>query len=231
MEHVTSTELPLAQSTTHLEELDRRIQALRVSVAGGEISLPFAVSGINSIIDGSLAVRDFPIWISLDAIPEMQTCMNFRQFEQTARSATKKIVFERSLAHESFWEHKLEVYGPTPTEGCAVRVRPADLGFKGYKKLGLARVYERASELGLRLCPPKIAYFLRLAYTEQPVGEWLLVATPPIEDLELRYIQLLIGRGPNQGIDSETEVFHLAWRRHDIHTMINHDQEIIFMKA
>jgi hypothetical protein len=231
LEVVTDLEGPVPSKLIDLEELDMHIQALRVSVAAGKLSLPFAVSGIESILDGSLVTRDFPVWMSLDALEHLQTCMELRQYKRAVESAEKKLSFGRWLLNESFWNHELEVYGLTPRNGSVVRVRPVDLGFKGYRKLSLSRVYARALELGLHPCPPKIVYYLRLAYLEQPVGEWLLAATPPIRDFELRQIQLLLGRGPNQGADCETEVFHLACRNHDLHTVISPDQEIIFMKA
>lgn len=231
MEVATDLEGAAPSQLIDLEELDRHIQALRVSVAAGKLSLPFAVSGIESILDGSLTTRNFPVWVSLDALLHLQTCTKFWQYKQAVESAEKRLSFGRWLLHEDFWNHELEVYGPTPQDGSLVRVRPVDLGFKGYRKLSLARVYARALELGLHPCPPKIIYFLRLAYLEQPIGEWLLAATPPIRDFELRQIQLLLGRGPDQGIDSGTEVFHLACRNHDLHTVIDPTQEIIFMKA
>ena len=236
MEVLAELERAIPTPLVDLEELDRYVQALRVSVATGEISLPFAVSGIESILDGTLATREFPVWMSFDALPHLQTCVAFHQFERAVKTSEKQLSFNRWLLTESMWEHQLDVYGPIPSHGSVVRVRPIDLGFKGYRKLNLARVYERALELGLQLCPPKIAYHLRLAYLDQPVGEWLLVATPPIRDYELRYIQLLLGRGPNQGVyvginDTGIEVFHLAWRNRDLNTKILPDQEIVFMKS
>lgn len=56
----------------------------------------------------------------------------------------------------------------------------AELGFKD----GATRkdIYVRAQELGLDLCPPEVGPQLRLQYTDQPKGEWLVIAMEPITD-------------------------------------------------
>ena len=58
----------------------------------------------------------------------------------------------------------------------------AELGFKD----GATRkdIYVRAQELGLDLCPPEVGPQLRLQYTDQPKGEWLVIAMEPITDSE-----------------------------------------------
>lgn len=71
-------------------------------------------------------------------------------------------------AYESLTEVELVV--------CSV----AELGFKD----GATRkdIYVRAQELGLDLCPPEVGPQLRLQYTDQPKGEWLVIAMEPITD-------------------------------------------------
>jgi hypothetical protein len=56
----------------------------------------------------------------------------------------------------------------------------AELGFKD----GATRkdIYVRAQEFGLDLCPPEVGPQLRLQYTDQPKGEWLVIAMEPITD-------------------------------------------------
>ncbi len=56
----------------------------------------------------------------------------------------------------------------------------AELGFKD----GATRkdIYVRAQELGLDLCPPEVGPQLRLQYTDQPKGEWLVIAMEPMID-------------------------------------------------
>ncbi|MDP2855953.1 MAG: hypothetical protein Q8N90_02395 [bacterium] len=56
----------------------------------------------------------------------------------------------------------------------------ADLGFKEAARLD--RIYAKAKELGLELCPPEVGPALRLAYPDQPHDEWLRIAMDPISD-------------------------------------------------
>lgn len=61
-----------------------------------------------------------------------------------------------------------------------VRITVAELGFKN----GATRkeIYNKALELGRKLCPNEVGPALRLQYADQPLGEWLLVAMEPITD-------------------------------------------------
>lgn len=45
-------------------------------------------------------------------------------------------------------------------------------------------VIERASKLGLKLCPLDLAAFLRLEYLDQPAGPYLTIASPKPEEDE-----------------------------------------------
>lgn len=65
------------------------------------------------------------------------------------------------------------------TEIDLVVVSNADLGFK--EGALLKDTYKRALELGLVLCLNEVGPQLRLQYTDQPMGEWLLIAMEPIE--------------------------------------------------
>lgn len=60
----------------------------------------------------------------------------------------------------------------------------AELGFKG--NATREGIYARAQELGLDLCPPEVGPQLRLQYTDQPKGEWLIIAMEPITDSDGR---------------------------------------------
>jgi len=72
------------------------------------------------------------------------------------------------------------------TEVDLVKVTVAGLGFKQSARRD--QIYERARELGLKLCPPEVGPQLRLQYKDQPIGEWLLIAMEPfpVSDGSLR---------------------------------------------
>lgn len=61
-----------------------------------------------------------------------------------------------------------------------VCVSVKDLGLKSGATT--KQIYDRANQLGLDLCPAQVGPELRLAYQDQPGGEWLLVAMTPITD-------------------------------------------------
>ena len=65
----------------------------------------------------------------------------------------------------------------------------AELGFKDGATL--KNIYLRAKELGLDICPPEVGPQLRLQYTDQPNGEWLVIAMEPITDSD-GYLSLFI---------------------------------------
>ena len=59
-------------------------------------------------------------------------------------------------------------------------VSNADLGFS--KGATFAETCAKAKESGLDLCPAEVGPQLRLQYTDQPRGEWLVIAMEPIAD-------------------------------------------------
>jgi hypothetical protein len=66
------------------------------------------------------------------------------------------------------------------TEVELIRLTVADLGFEE----GTTRtdIYNRATELGLALCPAEVGPQLRLQYQDQPMNEGLFIAMKPILD-------------------------------------------------
>lgn len=54
----------------------------------------------------------------------------------------------------------------------------AELGFTEYTRYDT--LCAKIKELGYELCPAEVAPALRMAYQDQPTGEWLLVAMEPI---------------------------------------------------
>lgn len=55
-----------------------------------------------------------------------------------------------------------------------VTITVAELGFTGWTRYD--EICRRAKERRLELCPAEVGPALRLAYTDQPMGEWLVVA-------------------------------------------------------
>lgn len=84
-----------------------------------------------------------------------------------------------------------------------VRVTVKELGFTDWTPT--EKIYAKAQELGLDLCPAEVGPYLRLAYQDQPLNEWFLIAMKPISDRD---------RDPN--------VFYLErhtdglWLRHNL---------------
>ena len=63
-----------------------------------------------------------------------------------------------------------------------VKVKLSDLGLNG--PCSFQNIANRASRLGLRLCPLYLGAFLRLEYLEQPEGPYLTIASPQPESDE-----------------------------------------------
>jgi len=68
----------------------------------------------------------------------------------------------------------------SPTQVSFVKATLAELGFT--KPATLTEIIARIKELGYELCEPDDAPALRLAYTDQSLGEWLYVAMEPVRD-------------------------------------------------
>jgi len=66
------------------------------------------------------------------------------------------------------------------TEVDLIKVSVAELGFEqGARR---EKIYERAKNLDLELCPAEVGPQLRLQHKDQPNGEWLLIGMEPIID-------------------------------------------------
>jgi hypothetical protein len=76
-----------------------------------------------------------------------------------------------------------------------VRVSGKDLGYPPESQPSLGEIYERAASLGYALCPPEAGAQLRLQYTNQKVGEFLVVAMRPIRDYEGDLTIFSVGNG------------------------------------
>lgn len=79
------------------------------------------------------------------------------------------------------------------TELDLVVVSVAELGYKNGATT--QQIYDRAEELGLELCPAEVGPQLRVAYTDQPKGEWIHVAMKSIKDSDGDLLTFYVGRG------------------------------------
>lgn len=80
-----------------------------------------------------------------------------------------------------------------PMELDLVILTGRDLGFQGH--VALADIYRRATQLGFALCPPEAGPLLRLQYRNQPVGEFLHMAMPPVATWGGELVDLTVGNG------------------------------------
>src|SRR3989344_2730916 len=72
-----------------------------------------------------------------------------------------------------------------------VVVSVAELGF--LEGATFAQIVERARQLGLELCPAEVGPALRLAYKDQPKGEWLRIAMEPVAGSDGRLFVFFVG--------------------------------------
>ena len=70
----------------------------------------------------------------------------------------------------------------------------AELGF-GENGASVRDIYARALGIGLELCPAEVGPTLRLNYLDQPVGEFLDIATHPIARYNGELINFTVGNG------------------------------------
>lgn len=70
-----------------------------------------------------------------------------------------------------------------------VKLSLKDLGFT--ERQDLEQILDRAKKLGLELCPAEVGPHLRLAYTNQPLNEWLCVGMEPIATSTFDYVLAL----------------------------------------
>jgi hypothetical protein len=86
------------------------------------------------------------------------------------------------LIHIDNWADQILnriAFRQTDTRLNLVQTTVSDLGF-GSNRASLKDIYERALQLGLVLCPAEVGSALRLAYLDQPLGEYLHIAMEPI---------------------------------------------------
>ncbi len=87
--------------------------------------------------------------------------------------------FQRSIRIEDPEEPDYKKWKLKPREEIKlVRLTVADLGFPNGATT--QQIFNRATELGLDLCPPEVGPYYRLQYIDQPMGEWVRIGMKPI---------------------------------------------------
>ena len=80
------------------------------------------------------------------------------------------------------------------TELDLVVVTVAQLGF-GEQGAALGHIHARAITFGLELCPAEVGPILRLSYLDQPPGEFLHIAMPPVARYSGELVDFTLGNG------------------------------------
>jgi hypothetical protein len=133
------------------------------------------MDGVHRFLSGELivstAAKVWKTWRTLKLGTGLKTAADFRKALKTADCNIGEWG-NNILGQPAFTVADKE------TEVELVIASGTDLGFKG--SATRADIYKRAQELGLDLCPNEVGPQLRLQYTDQPNGEWLLIAMEPI---------------------------------------------------
>ena len=90
------------------------------------------------------------------------------------RELKRKEVFRNGYA-EMLFAHDSFTISESIKNLMTIEVSVLDLGFP--QGATSEHVFERADQLGLNLCPQELAPFLRLQYTDQPEGYWIVIAS------------------------------------------------------
>ena len=156
------------------------------ALAGADPVIPGAHAELAAHADASKTAPDFPVWkrITLGTHKGVNTVRDALDAHNIRVGESA----DEILGRPAFRFSKIR----TPLD--LVVLSAADLGFaKGSHSL--ADIYRRARDVGLELCPPEAAPQLRLEYLNQPIGEFLHVAMPPVATYGGDLVDLTIGNG------------------------------------
>jgi len=148
------------------------------------------MEGVQRFLSGELLVsataKVWKAWKTIKLGTGLQTADDFRK---AVKLAGMKI---GNWANDVLGKPAFTV-AESEVEVELVVVSVAELGFKD----GATRkdIYVRAEELGLYLCPPEVGPQLRLQYTDQPNGEWLIIAMEPITGSDGDLNLFVVGHG------------------------------------
>lgn len=133
------------------------------------------MEGVQRFLSGELLVsataKVWKTWKTIQLGTGLQTADDFR------KEVVKAVMKIGDWANDILGKPAFTAT-ESVTEVELVVASVVELGFKD----GATRkdIYVRAQELGLDLCPPEVGPQLRLQYTDQPKGEWLVIAMEPI---------------------------------------------------
>jgi hypothetical protein len=113
----------------------------------------------------------FPIWKAVD--------LGVYRDANAVREAFRTAPYLIHIDHRADQILNRITFVQTDTPLNLVLTRVSDLGF-GEDGASLKDIYEHASRLGLALCPAELGPALRLAYLDQPFGEYLRIAMQPV---------------------------------------------------
>lgn len=135
---------------------------------------------------GFSGLYEFPIWKAVD--------LGVHHDANAVRDAFRTTP---DLIHIDYWADQILnriAFLQTDTRFNLVLTTVSDLGF-GEDGASLKDIYERASRLGLALCPAELGPALRLAYLDQPLGEYLRIAMRPVARSDGKVTDFVVAKG------------------------------------
>lgn len=156
-----------------------QLNAIVKKLGGEEGALRF----LRDELTVGVATRVFPIWKSI----KLGLHKNDTALRDAIESAGMKI---------GNWGGQILRRTATATEETDVDLVVASVAELGFKKgAKYSEICARALELGLELCPAEVGPALRLAYKDQPRGEWLIIAMEAITGSGGGLDVFYVGRG------------------------------------
>jgi len=151
-----------------------------------EAVIPGAYTEPAGRAEPTKTVPDFPVW--------KRITLGTHKGVNTVRDALDAHNIRVGESADEILGRPAFRFSKTRTPLDLVVLTALDLGFaKG--SWSLAEIYRRAAQLGLELCPAEAAPQLRLEYLNQPIGEFLHIAMPPVATYGGDLVDLTVGNG------------------------------------
>jgi len=163
------------------EELDGQVKEIKRQFRRGQLTndeVQDLIEHRNPFLlkaEAAVPARAWKTWKTIKLGTDLKTADDFRQ------------AIERSGYNIGYWANEMldklafeAVIKETELE--LIKVSLKELGFP--QGATLSKIYQRAQELGLELCPAKVGPQLRLQYQFQPNEDWLIIAMEPIAVLD-----------------------------------------------